>query len=366
MTPYKPIVPFEVLSETLGFPVEEIVKLDANENPYGPSPKALEAIANGRYYHIYPDPESTILRAKLAEHTGVAADQLLTGMGADELIDLVLRVVLSPNDKVIDSPPSFGMYPFSTHVNAGQYLTVPRNDDFSLNVDGIEALVAQEPDVKVIFACSPNNPDGSVIAQDDLKRLLDLPALIILDEAYIEFAAVDGVESCIQWTEKYENLCVLRTFSKLAALAGLRVGYGAFPKWLRQQMMKIKQPYNINYAADLAARASLDDKTYLDEKVQALVSERKRMTTLLESFDCLRPLPSYSNFVLCQVTGRDAGVFKQRLEDEFGILVRYYNKPGLTGFIRISAGRPEDTEKLMTAIQYIQDTKTVRRPSTNI
>ena len=357
MTPYTPIVPFEILSEELGFPADEIVKLDANENPYGPSPKALEALAQGSYYHIYPDPESTILREKLAAHTGVPADYLLTGMGADELIDLVLRVVLSPKDKVIDSPPSFGMYPFSTQVNSGQYLTVQRNDDFSINVDGIEALVAQEPNVKIVFACSPNNPNGGVISQDDLKRLLELPVLVVLDEAYIEFAAVDGVESCIKWVEKYNNLCVLRTFSKLAALAGLRIGYGAFPKWLLPHMMKIKQPYNINYAADLAARASLDDTAYLDEKVQTLVTERKKMTQLLEKFHCLKPLPSFSNFVLCEVQGRDAGIFKQRLQDEFGVLVRYYNKPGLSNFIRISAGRPQDTEKLVAAIQHIQDTR---------
>lgn len=353
MTPYTPIVPFEVLSERLGFPADEIVKLDANENPYGPSPKALEAISNGRYYHIYPDPESTILRQKLAEHTGVPADLLLTGMGADELIDLVLRVVLSPGDKVIDSPPSFGMYPFSTSVNSGQYLTIRRNADITIDIGGIESAVAQNPNVKIIFACSPNNPDGSVISEDDLARLLALPALIVLDEAYIEFAAVDGKPTHIKLVEEHENLCVLRTFSKLAALAGLRVGYGAFPSWLREQMLKIKQPYNINHAADLAARASLDDQDYLAEKVQLLVHERKRMAHKLAQFDFLRPLPSYSNFVLCEVIGRDAGELKQRLQNEFGVLVRYYNKPNLSNFIRISAGRPEDTERLMGALKSV-------------
>ena len=355
MTPYTPIVPFEVLSKQLGFAPEDIVKLDANENPYGPSPKALEAIAGGRYYHIYPDPESGALREKLAGYTGIPADYLLTGMGADELIDLVLRVVLSPEDKVIDSPPSFGMYPFSTQVNAGQYLTVPRKSDFSIDIDGIEAAFEQALNIKIIFACSPNNPDGSVISESDLARLLALPALIVLDEAYIEFAAVDGKPGHIQLVEQHENLCVLRTFSKLAALAGLRVGYGAFPKWLRDQMMKIKQPYNINHAADLAARASLDDQAYLANQVQLLVTERKRMATLLAEFEFLKPQPSHSNFVLCEVIGKDAGQLKQDLQNKFGVLVRYYNKPGLSNYIRISAGRPEDTNKLITALQSIED-----------
>lgn len=353
MTPYKPIVPFEVLSERLGIPPEEIVKLDANENPYGPSPKALEGIRSGSYFHIYPDPESGALRKLLSGYTGVPADLLLTGMGADELIDLVLRVVLAPEDKVIDSPPSFGMYPFSTSVNAGQYLTVPRSTDFKLDIDGIEAAVASNQNVKVVFACSPNNPDGGVISEEALKRLLALPVLILLDEAYIEFAMEDGVSSHISWVQKYDNLCVLRTFSKLAGLAGLRVGYGAFPDWLRSHMLKIKQPYNVNVAADLAARGSLEDRDWMEEKVTALVSERKRMQVELAKFDFLKPYPSYSNFVLCEVSGRDAGQLKECLQNEHGVLVRYYNKPNLSNFIRISAGRPQDTDRLLAALKAV-------------
>ena len=350
MTPYKPIVPFEVLSAQLGFPPEEIVKLDANENPYGPSPKALEAIRTGRYYHIYPDPESSALRHLLADYTGVAADRLVTGMGADELIDLVLRVVLSPEDRVLDAPPSFGMYPFSTYVNAGQYVSVPRTADFELDIDQIEAAVRQDSRIKILFACSPNNPNGGVISDAALKRLLALPVLVVLDEAYIEFAQEDGIPSRIDWVERYDNLSVLRTFSKMAGLAGLRVGYGAFPAWLRPHMLKVKQPYNVNVAADLAARASLADLDWLAEKVTALVAERKRMFAALAEIDYLKPYPSYSNFLLCEVAGRDAGELKEWLQTEHGILVRHYNKPMLSNFIRISAGRPEQTDRLLGAL----------------
>ena len=354
MQPYKPIVPFEVLSRQLGRPPEEIVKLDANENPYGPAPKAIEALQAGNYFHIYPDPAATELREALGRYNQIDPDHLLVGMGADELIDLVLRVVLSPQDIALDSPPSFGMYPFSTAVNSGRYLTINRQANFQIDIDAIEEAVHSTPNIKVIFACAPNNPDGGMISEEDLQRLLALPALIILDEAYIEFAAVDGWSSHLNWVEQHDNLCVLRTFSKLAGLAGLRVGYGSFPAWLREQMMKIKQPYNVNVAANLAAIGALQDSEWLQAKVEALVAERKKMTTALAQFDYLTPLPSFSNFVLCEVNGRDAGQLKQQLQNEHGVLVRHYNKPLLSNYIRISAGRPDQTVKLLQALQAVQ------------
>lgn len=372
MEPYVPIVPFEVLSARLGWAPEQIVKLDANENPYGPSPKALEALRNGRFYHIYPDPESNQLRDALSDYVQMPKERLLTGMGADELIDLVLRVVLSPGDVVIDCPPSFGMYPFSTAVNSGQYVPVWRNADFSLDVDGIEQAVAQHPTTKILFLCSPNNPDGSTIPDADLRRLLQLPLLVVLDEAYVDFdlfnrggrgekeeensaiSASSAVKnsSRIQWALEYDNLAVLRTFSKLAGLAGLRVGYGAFPEWLLPHLWKIKQPYNINVAASLAALASLEDQEWLQEKVQLLVAERERLFTELGTISYLNPFPSQSNFILCRVTGRDARQLKLDLE-QAGILVRYFNKPGLDNCIRISAGRPEETDRLIAELRRL-------------
>ncbi|MCA9942996.1 MAG: histidinol-phosphate transaminase [Anaerolineales bacterium] len=372
MEPYIPIVPFEVLSARLGRAPEEIVKLDANENPYGPSPKALEALRNGRFFHIYPDPESNELRDALSKYVQMPRERLLAGMGADELIDLVLRVVLSPGDVVIDCPPSFGMYPFSTAVNSGQYVQVWRNEDFSLDVAGIETAVAKNPTAKILFLCSPNNPDGSTIPDAHLRRLLQLPLLVVLDEAYVDFdfghrehrearektsfssvTSVANTSSRIHWTLEYDNLAVLRTFSKLAGLAGLRVGYGAFPEWLLPHLWKIKQPYNINVAASLAALASLEDQVWLQEKVQLLVTERERLFTELGTISYLNPFPSRSNFILCRVIGRDARQLKLDLE-QAGILVRYFNKPGLDNCIRISAGRPEETDKLIQTLRNLR------------
>ncbi len=204
MKPYAPILPFEVLSQKLNRTPDQIVKLDANENPYGPSPKAREALATAPFLHIYPDPDSTALREALAKFTGMPMGHLLAGAGADELIDLILRAVIVPGDVVIDCPPSFGMYPFSSAVNAAKYVAVPRREDFSLDVDAIERTVKSESRTKVLFVCSPNNPDGSIVGDDDLRRLLRLPVLVVLDEAYVEFAAsssrLPSPESHPEWS----------------------------------------------------------------------------------------------------------------------------------------------------------------------
>ncbi len=348
MKRYTPIVPFEVLSARLGRRPHDIVKLDANENPYGPPPQVLAALAAGSYFHIYPDPESNELRQALSAYLSVPEKRLLAGAGADELIDLVLRVVLEAGNVVVDCPPSFGMYPFSTAVNAGQYTPVPRQPDFSLDVVGIETAV-QQHNAKILILCSPNNPDGRVLDDHTLRRLLKLPALILLDEAYADFAELDGYQNHMRWTLEYDNLVVLRTFSKLAGLAGLRIGYGAFPDWLLPHLWKIKQPYNVNVAANIAALTALQNPDWMQEKVRLLVAERNRMSAALSEIDYLEPYPSAANFILCQVSGRSAQKLKLDLEQE-GILVRYFNKPGLDNCIRISAGRPEDTDRLLTAL----------------
>lgn len=352
MEPYTPIVPFEVLSERLGRAASDIAKLDANENPYGPSPRVAEALAGGRYYHIYPDPEANAVRDALSAYLGLPRSMIIAGMGADELIDLVLRVVLQPGDAVIDCPPSFGMYPFSTTVNAGRYLAVPRRDDFSLDMAAIEQAVAETPQAKVLFVCSPNNPDGSVIGDETLRRLLALPLLVVLDEAYIEFAEPAGVTSRASWVAGTDNLVVLRTFSKLAGLAGLRLGYGLFPDWLAPHVWKIKQPYNVNVAASLAALVALEDIDWLKARLAAIVAERDEMVRRLAVFPFLKPYSSQANFVLFRVEGRSAARLKARLEEE-GVLIRYFQKPGLENCVRISAGRPQDTDRLVAALERI-------------
>jgi histidinol dehydrogenase len=343
---YEPVVPFEIWAERLGMPAEKIIKLDANENPYGPSPRALKKLAEGKGFHIYPDPMSTILRTRLAKDKEVPAERIFAGAGADDVIDTLLRAVTQPGDAVIDCPPTFGMYSFETEINHARLLTVRRKADFRLDLDAIEAAARAEPRAKVLFLCSPNNPDGSVIPDEELRRLLRLPVLVVVDEAYADFSQT----SFFRWVLDYPNLGVMRTFSKWAGLAGLRAGYGAFPEVVTRGMMRIKQPYNVNVAAGQAAVASLDDADWLMANVRKIVVERDRLGGALRKIAWLQVYPSQSNFILCRVQGRDALGVKRALEQQ-GILIRHFNKDGLRDCIRISVGRAQDTDAVIAALQ---------------
>ena len=353
---YEPILPFEVLSRQLGRSPGQIIKLDANENPYGISPAVRQALALMDFPHIYPDPESRFLREALSRFTGAPVENLLAGSGADELIDLVMRLLLEPGDRVVNCPPTFGMYAFDTELNAGQLVKVARHPDFSLDLDGIRSAVEQTQP-KLLFLTSPNNPDGSLIAPNALNELLQLPVLIVLDEAYIEFAdennSLGKSLSNITHVPEMENLIVLRTFSKWAGLAGLRIGYGAFPAWLMPALWKAKQPYNVNVAASVAAIASIDDAAYISEIVSCLRSERNRLMEGLKRIPYLQAYPTCSNFILCRVNGIPAIRLKTDLSEKYGILVRYFNKPGLRDCIRISVGKPEHTDRILEALQWI-------------
>ena len=354
LPPYTPIEPFEVLSARIGREPSRIVKLDANENPYGPLPIVREALANMEFPHIYPDPESRALRKSLAKFTGVDEEYLLAGSGVDELIDLLMRVFLDPDDCIISCPPTFGMYPFDAELNAARCIEVPRNADFSLDVEAIKKAV-EEYQPKLLFVTSPNNPDGSLIPPDVMDELLSLPTLIVLDEAYIEFAGknLGASLSRIREVPERENLVVLRTFSKWAGLAGLRIGYGAFPKWLMPTLWKSKQPYNVNVAASVVAQVSLEHVDELKKVVELLKTERERLYEELHDVPYLKPYPTRSNFILCQVVDKDALQLKKDLAEKYGIFIRYFNKPRLIDCIRISVGRPQDTDVLIHAFKSL-------------
>ena len=344
----------EYLAKRLGRPVESIIKLDANENPYGPSPMVQEMLSTFSGYSIYPDAAQRSARAALAEYAGVPAVSRILGNGADVLNDLLIRAYLDPGDELIDFPPSFAMYAFNAQLQDAKVVQVPRGDQFEIDVDA--ALAAITPRTKLILLTSPNNPTGTVMPTADVRRILETGYLVVLDEAYFEFAHADGqgFESMIGEVANYPNLVVLRTFSKWAGLAGLRIGYGAFPAEVAMHLWKLKPPFNVNVAALVAMQAALEDKAHLLSTVDKIVAERDRMMVEFPKTRLLRPYPTRSNFMLCEVNGMDGRTLTDRLADE-GILVRFYNTPRLRSCIRLSVGRPEQNDELLRVLTKIAD-----------
>ena len=344
MKAYTPIEPSDVLSQRIDIPAEKVVKLDGNENPYGCSARVKRALADYPYYHLYPDPEQRELRKALAAYAGSSPEHIIAGSGSDELIDLILRLFVEPGDKVINCPPTFGMYPFSTDVCGGNTINIPREPDFTINVAAIKQAVDKR--TKVIFIASPNNPSGNLTPEPEVLELLETAAVVVIDEAYSEFSGV----TLARLVPTYSNLVVLRTFSKWAGLAGLRLGYGIFPRNIVKYLMKIKHPYNVNSAAQVAALESLKDIDYLRNTTTAIVQERARLLTQLRELDWLEVYPSQANFILCSVLNGKAKMIHQELRSK-GIFVRYFDTPELQDYLRISVGKPEHTDILIAALR---------------
>jgi len=347
MKGYVPIEPTEVLSQRAESPLGKVIKLDGNENPYGCSPKVYQALATYPYYHNYPDPEQRELRKALEKYTGLGRQHIVCGMGSDELIDLILRLFLEPGDEVINCPPTFGMYPFSTDVCGGRVVDVPRTEDFTLDMAGIKKALTGK--TKVIFVASPNNPTGYIATEKEIMELVGTGKIVVVDEAYFEFSNM----TVANLVPSYPNLIVLRTFSKWAGLAGLRIGYGFFPVEIAGYLMKIKQPYNANAAAQAAVLASLADIDYLRANVTKIVRERERLFGKLKELDWIRPYPSQGNFILCSLPEGKAEEIWQKLRKK-GIFVRYFDTTRLKDCLRISVGRPEDTDALVKALKEVK------------
>jgi len=344
----------EHLAKRLGRPVESIIKLDANENPYGASPLVQEMLSTYNGYSVYPDADQRSARAALAEYAGVPAESLILGNGADEIIDLLMRAYLDPGDELMDFPPSFAMYAFNAQLQDARVISVPRNERFGIDVDA--AIAALTDRTKIILLTSPNNPTGTVMPTSDVRRLLDTGYLVILDEAYFEFANADGqgFETMVGDVANYPNLVVLRTFSKWAGLAGLRIGYGVFPHEVSQHLWKLKPPFNVNVGALVAMRAALEDREHLMGTVGKIVAERERLLVELPKTRIVTPHPTRSNFILCDVHGISGAQLRERMADE-GILLRTYGSPRLLNSIRITVGRPEQNDIVLATLTALAD-----------
>jgi len=338
----------ETLAGRVEVPVAGIIKLDANENPYGCSPKVLGALADCHHFHIYPDDGQRELRELLAGYAGVDAGRIVASGGSNQLIDLIMRLFIDGGDEVINCVPTFDIYRFSTEICGGTLINVTRDDNFAIDVKAVKAAVSSK--TKLMFLANPNSPTGNIIPQRDILEIVDTGLPVVIDEAYYEFSG----ETVVPLVSKYHNIMVLRTFSKWAGLAGLRVGYGIFPPRIADRLMAIKMPYNVSVAAVIAVRESMADLDYLLDRVKAIITERERLFRELKKLPWLQPFPSQANFIFCTVLKGSAHELHQKLQKK-GILIRYFDKPLLRNGIRISVGKPEDTDALIRTLRELED-----------
>ena len=340
---YDGVDPMEVMAQQAGIPPEEVIRLNGNENPFGPSPEVVKALGSFQHYNHYPDPDQRQLRDVLSGYLGVPAEQVVAGNGSDELIDMLLRMFLGPGENIVIPTPTFGMYAFSAEVCGGKVKPVPRDGNFEID---IEATVSEvDTNTKAIFLASPNNPTGNTASEAQIRALLATGKIVVVDETYFEFCG----QTTLPLLDEYPNLVVLRTFSKWAGLAGLRIGLGVMDKDIALTMMSMKSPYNVNLAAEVALLASLNDRPTLLSRVQAIVQERKRMIGLLEAIPGIQVWPSQANFILCRLPeGQGQQIFEGLCRR--GIFLRYFNTPQLRDYVRASVGLPEETDQVVAAL----------------
>ncbi len=356
------------LAARLGIAPAQICKLDANESPYGPPPSVAAALQRliarddtainpGRY----PDAAASDLRAALARYTGVSSEQIVVGNGSDELLGLLIDA-LTPGDEVVVCEPTFGLYAVAAGWRGARVSDVGLEDNFTVPNDRL--LAAIQPTTKLIFLCSPNNPTGTPLARETLLAALERVEalttgrdgpLLVVDEAYYEVNALGGEEA---WTAAPlvaagRRLVVLRTFSKVFGLAGMRVGYGLCPPDVAARLRERKQPYNVNVAGQLAARAALDDLDWLRDHATPLVRGRERLTSELATLDGLRVYASATNFILVDFGDECLRELVWQRLIERGILVRRPSGERLAGCLRITVGMPEENDRLLAALREI-------------
>ncbi len=346
LTAYEPGKPEEELRRELG--IEEIVKLASNENPYGASPAAIEAVSGETLaLHRYPDPRGHDLREALAAHHEVSADELCLGNGSNELIDLICRVFASRGEHAVFGHPSFPCYRIGSVAQELPFTAVPLREHLHWNVDDL--LEAATPETKLVFVSNPNNPTGSYIGGAELTRLLrGLPeqVLAVVDEAYVEYVDADDFVPATELRDTRERLAILRTFSKAYGLAGLRVGYAIGTPELVAHLNRLRAPFNVGTAGQVAARAALADQAHLRKTVEATVRDRERLASALRSRG-LRVAPSQANFVLVDVGQTGRAVYDALLRE--GVIVRPMAAP-IDTWLRVTVGLPQENDRFLQAL----------------
>lgn len=340
--PYIPGKPIAEVERELG--IYGAIKMASNENPLGPSPVALERLQSQlSRCHIYPESSAPELRTAIGSRFNLSPDQVILGNGSDEIMQLCAHVLIGPQDEAIIPANSFSMYRIVVESFGGKVIQVPLREDYCVDLENMAAAVTDR--TRVIFFANPNSPTGTVIKTQDVEKFFhNLPSdklLVIIDEAYNEFVRNDSCPQGVSYLKQYIPVIVLRTFSKIYGLAGLRLGYGLSHEWFVEMLNRVRAPFNTNALAQVAAVGALGD-CYHVEKTRELVW--RGIDYLTSSLTALGfyVIPSQANFVCFRVPGRARALYEHLLTS--GIIVRHLASFGMDDWIRVTPGTMEDNE----------------------
>lgn len=341
--PYVPGKPIEEVERELG--LTNVVKMASNENPLGPGKKALDAMREASVkMHLYPDGNCYYLKTELAEKIGVAEENIIVGNGSDEILKMLGETFLNEGDECIMANPTFSEYEFVTKLMNARNIKIPLKD-FRHDLPKMKEAITNK--TKMIFICSPNNPTGTIVTKGELDKFLqELPEniIVVLDEAYYEYVDSSDYHESLEYLQKGKNVIILRTFSKIYALGGLRIGYGIASKEMIALLNRVREPFNVNQMAQSAALASLKDQEHVAKSLQINGEGKDFLTTKLEELN-LFYVPTQANFIFLQI-GVDSKTFFQEMLKE-GIIIRTGDIFGLPDFIRVTIGTAEQNQRFI-------------------
>lgn len=346
---YQPGKPIEEVKRELG--LKTVVKLASNENPLGPSNRAIEAIRKcAGEINIYPDGGGYYLKKALVDKLGLEKEKIILGNGSDEIVSLITRVFLQKGEEAIMGDPSFLMYKIDTQLSQARTLPIPLNN-FRLNLPAMTKAIT--PETKLIFISNPNNPTGTIVQEEEVKSFLkDLPfrIIVIFDEAYFEYVEDENYPQTMNLLNEKNNIIILRTFSKIYGLAGLRIGYGIARPQIIEMLNRARPPFNVNSLAQAAALASLKDENQIERSKKLIREEKEYLYSKLNKMK-LSYIPTQANFILIKLGTKASYVERRLLQD--GIIVRGMKAYNLTQYIRLTIGTREQNERFITALDKI-------------
>jgi histidinol-phosphate aminotransferase len=348
--PYHPGKPIWEVQKELG--IDWVIKLASNENPLGPSQKAIEAISNSLLgINRYPDANAIELKEAIASRLQLQTEQIILTNGADELITLISETFLEEGDEVIVPSPSFSEYDFGAHLMGAKIVPVALGERFEYDIEVIISAVTEQ--TKIIYICSPNNPTGTYMTKGQLQELLDsIPekVLVVFDGAYSHYVEADDYTNGMNYVTLGYPIVVLQTFSKIYGLAGIRVGFGSAPEAIVQSILKVKEPFNVNMLAQAGAVAAIADEIHIQKSREVNKLGRESLYRAFSNLG-LHYVESMSNFVLVKLGSNAKDVYNKLMAK--GVIVRYGDTWGLPEYVRISVGTPEENAILIGLMSSI-------------